>query len=207
MLLRHAVRVLPSPGSGGSQLCPAPSPLTGSSACCLPSCWIHHPRHVSVWFLLLTAQEGVLFALPKCFWGLMSRCYVQTIPAVMNHVLPPLCLRFCTRPFFFFQANTFEFRVCSRSSALQVFGAQLSPHEPQTILLVTECKWTLCSLKTILPDMYEEKDFAENFVPSSKICPFLILSVVTQAICTTPCARKELFVHVSLPFLQVLNFE
>lgn len=99
MLLRHAVCFLPSPGSGGSQLCPAPSPLTGSSACCLPSCWIHHPRHVSVWFLLLTAQEGVLFALPKCFWGLMSRCYVQTIPAVMNHVLPPLCLRFCTRLF------------------------------------------------------------------------------------------------------------
>lgn len=121
-------------------------------------------------------------------------CFTTPLPSLLHQA-------------FFFQANTFEFRVCSRSGALQVFGAQLSPHEPQTILLVTECKWTLCSLKTILPDMYEEKDFAENFVPSSKICPFLILSVVTQAICTTPCARKELFVHVSLPFLQVLNFE
>lgn len=83
-------------------------PLAGC-AHCLPTGQIHHPKSVTVQFLLLAAREGVLFALPKCSWGLMLRCYVQTICAVMNHVLPPLCFYFCTSLFFFFQANTFEF--------------------------------------------------------------------------------------------------
>ena len=86
-------------------------PLFPPAGCahCLPTGQIHHPKSVSVRFLLLAAQEGVLFALPKCSRGLMLRCYVQTISAVMNHVLPPLCFYFCTRLFFFFRANTSEF--------------------------------------------------------------------------------------------------
>lgn len=86
-------------------------PLLLPAGCvrCLPVGQIHHPKSVSVWFLLLAAREGVLFALPKCSRGLMLRCYVQTISAVMNHVLPPLCFYFCTGLFFFVQANTFEF--------------------------------------------------------------------------------------------------
>lgn len=67
-------------------------PLLPPAGCarCLPTGQIHHPRSVSVRFLLLAAREGVLFALPKCSRGLMLRCYVQTISAIMNHVLPPL---------------------------------------------------------------------------------------------------------------------
>lgn len=67
-------------------------PLLPPAGCarCLPTGQIHHPRSVSVQFLLLAAWEGVLFALPKCSRGLMLRCYVQTISAIMNHVLPPL---------------------------------------------------------------------------------------------------------------------
>lgn len=83
-------------------------PLAGR-AHCSPVRQIHHPKSVSVQLLLLAAREGVLFALPKCSRGLMLRCYVRTISAVMNHVLPPLCFYFCTRLFFSFQANTFEF--------------------------------------------------------------------------------------------------
>lgn len=90
--------------------CPAPSSPTGHLFTLLADREIHHPKSVSVQFLLLAAREGVLFALPKCSRGLMLRCYVQTISAVMNHVLPPLCFYSCTRLFFFFfQANTFEF--------------------------------------------------------------------------------------------------
>lgn len=86
-------------------------PLLPPAGCapCLPTGQIHHPKSVSVRFLLLAAREGVLFALPKCSWGLMLRCYVQTISAVMNHVLPPLRFYFCTKLFFFIWANTFEF--------------------------------------------------------------------------------------------------
>lgn len=86
-------------------------PLLPPAGCahCLLTGQIHHPKSVLVRFLLLAAQEGVLFALPNCSRGLMLRCYVQTISAVMNHVLPPLCFYFCTKLFFFFQANTSEF--------------------------------------------------------------------------------------------------
>lgn len=83
--------------------------LLAGCAHCLPAGQICHPKSVSEQFLLLAAWEGVLFALPKCSQGLILRCYVQTISAVMNHVLPPLCFYFCTRCFLSFWANTLEF--------------------------------------------------------------------------------------------------
>lgn len=152
--------------------------LPACYACCLPDWRIHHPERVLVWFLLLTAREGVLFALPKCFWGLMSRCYVQTISAVMNHVLPPLCLCFCTRLFSSKQTHLSSVFAAKAASARR--SARASRSRSRRPFLVKH-KWAELSLKIIFADTHGEKGFTENFVPSSKICPSLILSVVSNS--------------------------
>lgn len=102
---------------------------------CSPVRQIHHPKSVSVQFLLLAAQEGVLFALPKCSQGLMLRCYVQTISAVMNHVLPPLCFYFCTRLSFLLSSKHVWVSVFATGTVHAGYMAQAE------LFLLSHCCW------------------------------------------------------------------
>ena len=125
--------------------------------------------------------------------------------------------------FFFFQANTFAF-PCSplkRCTAGTRHRRSYSYHSAgDKISRPTSRSGSCRPFFFFLPNKCSLKKFCQTHIKKKKIftekttcCQAeyaLFLSYllwVTQAICTAPCARKELFVHVSLPFFQVLNFE
>lgn len=206
---------------------PEISPAPSSPAGWLCTLLANRANLSSKEFLLLAAWEGVLFALPKCSQGLMLRCYVQTISTVMNHVLPPLCFYFCSRCFFSFWANTLEFPCLLLTQCMSGTRHRLSySYRPTTdmisksishsrscrpfVLPTTKGKLIQAQPEIFLPDNIKKTKYFTEKASCSQAKYALFLSYllwVTQAICTTPCARKELFVHVSLLFFQVLNFK
>lgn len=136
----------------------------------------------------------------------------------------PCAFTSAPRSFFSFKQTRLSFRVCRWNGARRVRGTGWVIPAAAEISKPTSCSRSCRPLFFLQPKVNwfsaawnnfarhiqrKKRDFTgKTSCRQAKYALFLsYLLWVTQAICTTPCARKELFVHASLPFFQVLNFE